>query len=386
VIGDIQMNLRVVVLTLFALFIAIAGYSLYYMIQPKDVKIGFIAGLSGKYSELGTEERNGFILAAEQINSEGGINGLPIRYTIEDDKQDKNAVVAAFSKLIGLEHKIIIGPATSSMASEVITLINTQTDLTVVSPTVSSQAFSNKDDNFIRLGNPQVENKISTIMEHILMHRPNAKNALMIYDTSNASYANKWSSNFKNTMDELGIVTNMLPVDGTSDFVPQLQAHINANAPYDIIGMALNGKSTANVAQRLQLSKLDVLKFVGGWALTSDLMKDGGSAIEGLNVLTPYNPLSKAERFLHFKQSYTKRFGKEPGSFATRAYDALFIIKDALHKNPNISHLKESIVKVGTFEGLQSMWNFNKFGDPVGMSDQLLSIEGGEFVPANAQR
>ena len=51
-----------------------------------DIKIGFVAGLSGKYSNLGTNVRDGFILAFDEIDNK--IDGKKIKIIQKDDKQD----------------------------------------------------------------------------------------------------------------------------------------------------------------------------------------------------------------------------------------------------------------------------------------------------------
>ena len=50
---------------------------------PAPVRIGFLAGLSGRVADLGIGGRNGAILAVEMRNRQGGINGRPVELIAE---------------------------------------------------------------------------------------------------------------------------------------------------------------------------------------------------------------------------------------------------------------------------------------------------------------
>ncbi|HKI49124.1 MAG TPA: ABC transporter substrate-binding protein, partial [Desulfobacteria bacterium] len=43
--------------------------------KENPIKVGFVGGLTGRLSDLGTAGRNGVILAVEEINGKGGIHG-----------------------------------------------------------------------------------------------------------------------------------------------------------------------------------------------------------------------------------------------------------------------------------------------------------------------
>ena len=56
--------------------------------DPEPVKLGFIGGTSGRVADLGIAGRNGFLLAVEEQNAKGGINGRPIEIYFRDDQQN----------------------------------------------------------------------------------------------------------------------------------------------------------------------------------------------------------------------------------------------------------------------------------------------------------
>lgn len=114
------------------------------------MKIGFMAGLSGRVADLGVSGRNGLILAIEQKNGSGGINGKPLELIVRDDRQDSQRARSSVKELLDDGVELIIGPMTSSMAMSVVKLVN-NSDAYLLSPTVTTTDLLNIDDHFLRV-------------------------------------------------------------------------------------------------------------------------------------------------------------------------------------------------------------------------------------------
>ena len=98
---------------LFALAAAAAAFGA----QAADIKIGVAAALSGGAAQYGAAIRNGFQLAADEINAAGGINGDKIVLAIDDEQGKKEDAINAFKKLI-FQDKVLMtfGPTLSNSA------------------------------------------------------------------------------------------------------------------------------------------------------------------------------------------------------------------------------------------------------------------------------
>ena len=66
-------------------------------------RVGFIGGLSGRFADLGSDGRNGAMLAVEQCNAAGGVSGHPIELVVTDDAHDATQAKRAFAALIEAE-------------------------------------------------------------------------------------------------------------------------------------------------------------------------------------------------------------------------------------------------------------------------------------------
>jgi branched-chain amino acid transport system substrate-binding protein len=83
--------------------IAVVIISLFIFMQntknkPENIKLGFVAGLSGKYSTLGVNVKDGVLMALEEINYKIGDNQIEL--IIKDDKQNPKDAKKAIDELV----------------------------------------------------------------------------------------------------------------------------------------------------------------------------------------------------------------------------------------------------------------------------------------------
>jgi len=98
-------------------FMMVCGMLLVAGCSAKEpVKIGFIGGMSGRVADLGVAGRNGAVLAIEQKNAAGGINGRKLELLVRDDEQKPEVAGKVVAELLAQKVELIIGPMTSSMA------------------------------------------------------------------------------------------------------------------------------------------------------------------------------------------------------------------------------------------------------------------------------
>src|ERR1700751_2450587 len=85
--------------------------------QAADIKIGVAEALSGGAAQYGVAIRNGFELAAAEINAAGGINGNKIELVVADEQGKKEEAINVFKKLIFQDQVLMVfGPTLSNSA------------------------------------------------------------------------------------------------------------------------------------------------------------------------------------------------------------------------------------------------------------------------------
>ena len=84
--------------------------------QQQPLIIGFSAGLTGSASEMGVNGRNGLMMAVEEINAVGGVNGRHVEVRVKDDQNNPEIALAMDQELYQEGVSFIIGHMTSNMA------------------------------------------------------------------------------------------------------------------------------------------------------------------------------------------------------------------------------------------------------------------------------
>ncbi|MFC2003373.1 ABC transporter substrate-binding protein [Chloroflexota bacterium] len=70
----------------------------------KPIKIGAILSITGVGDYMGADVRDGMLLAVDEVNSRGGINGRKVELIIEDSKTDPEEGEKAFGKMESEHH------------------------------------------------------------------------------------------------------------------------------------------------------------------------------------------------------------------------------------------------------------------------------------------
>jgi len=83
----------------------------------KTIQLGAILSITGAGGVYGPQSRDGMMLAVDQINGSGGVNGAQINLTVQDDTSDKPTSAAKAQTLIQQNNVLaLLGPTLSNSA------------------------------------------------------------------------------------------------------------------------------------------------------------------------------------------------------------------------------------------------------------------------------
>ena len=341
---------------------------------PEPVRIGFLAGLSGRVADLGIGGRNGAILAVEMRNRQGGINGRPVELIAEDDQQDAELARHAASRLLASKVEVVIGPMTSTMALAILPQFNAA-GVPLLSPTVTTNALTGLDDEFFRVVAPTAAHVFKSAEYHF---RENGlRRVVLVCDLSNQAYSESWAGDFRIAFEGMGgqVIGEIAFDSGQS--LAALATTVLAAKPDGVIIIA-NSVDTALLVRHLRMRAADLRIGTSEWAATERLIELGGRAVEGLVVAQYVDRDSSAAAYLAFRHAYRERFGHEPGFPGLTAFDATNVALDALTARRSGETLKQALLAQATFAGAQSPIQFDAGGDT--QRDSFLAvIRDGEF-------
>lgn len=339
-------------------------------------RIGFIGSLSDRGAELGEAGRNGLILAVEQRNKAGGIDGRPVELVIQDDGQSADSAATAMRALLAARVEAVVGPFTSAMAAAVVPIAD-QAHMLVISPTVTSADFVGRDDHFIRVNRTTRDNAVDYAGR--LAGRGQRRVAIA-YDLRNRSFSESWLAEFRTAMTARGgSVAIAVPFESGSDvgFSDILRRLIAAD-PDGLLFIA-QAVDVARLAQQATRLAPALPKSSSEWAAGETLIELGGRSVEGLLIAQAHNRDDRSARYLEFRNAYQARFGREPGFAAINTHDAAAVLFEAMARRERNETLKDAIVRIGSFDGLQQRMRFDRFGDSA-RAVFFTEVRGGRFV------
>ena len=359
-------------------FILIVIFSILFISCEKEsIKIGMVASLTGKQSQLSIDARNAVDLAVDELNKKGGINGHLVELIVKDDENSIEIGLEKHQEFKEENVSILMGHMTSTMSEAILAQQNG--DLLFISPSISNEKFTGIDDYFLRTC-PLTIKQGDIFLEYIA--NTGLRNITLIYDTINSEYSTTLSSYIKTAskrIDNLNIT--LIPFDSGSYQLSELLEQVdyeNTDSAF-IIAQATD---TAFIAQKLKQGRDDIELLSVSWSMTKDLIENGGKYVEGMHFVGLYHAREKSEALVDFENSFYDKYGYEPSFISILAYDSFNMLAQAL-KNTNTINpdsVKKSMLEIDEFIGLEESFSLDKFGDS-NRNYLIYELKEGQFLP-----
>ena len=169
--------------------------------------------------------------------------------------------------------------------------------------------------------------------------------------------------------------------DKDTDFSAQL-TKIQAANP-DVIAVAGLYQEGALIAKKAREMGMNQ-PIIGNNGFNSpEYIKQAGAAADGTMVATPWNPERQSEKAQNFRKAFVAKYGHEPDQFAAQAYDAMYIIHEAVEKSgttTNRKKFRDALAQITNFEGATGVFSFDDHRDP-SMDLDVLVIKDGKWTP-----
>jgi len=348
------------------------------------VKIGHAAPLSGPQAHYGKDNENGVRMALEELNAQNvQIGGKPAHFEIaaEDDAGDPRQGTAAAQKLCDLKVAGVVGhlnSGTTIPASKVyhdcgiphITPSASNPDLTKPGFNTTFRLIANDND----LGAAVAKHAAETLK---------LKTVAVVDDRT--AYGQGVAGVFKKTAQALGmqVVDEQFTNDKATDFLSILTA-IKAKNPDAIFYGGLDPQAGPMLRQMEQLGMTNV-KFLGGDGIcTTEIAKLSGGAKTLENVVCAVGgaSLEKMPGGPAWKQRYDQKFPGQFQVYSPYAYDATFVLVDAM-KRANSADPKVYLpMLVSTdFQGVTARIQFQPNGELKNAATTLFTFRNGVKTP-----
>ena len=246
--------------------------------EAKEVRIGIIGPISGEAATYGESTVNSAKLYFDQINAAGGIDGLKIKYFIEDDKGDPTEGANAYSKLIDQNKVSLIYGSVISKVCLAGAPIAQNKGIPMISSSATNPAVTLVGDYIFRAC--FIDPFQGTIAAKFASGELKKTTAAVLYDAGN-DYTKGLAEVFRAEFTKIGgkITAFESYAAGTSDFNAQL-VKIKATKP-EVLFLPNFYNDVGLIAKQARDMGIDSV-FIGGDGWDSpDLFKIGGKAVEG---------------------------------------------------------------------------------------------------------
>jgi len=350
--------MRKIALFLFLALILIIGCN-----QSKNdsIKIGAILPLTGDAAAWGIPPKNGALLAVEQINTAGGINGKKLELIIEDDGCDPKMAVNSINKLLSADKPIAVVGAVCSASTLAIAPIVEKNKIVLISPASTHPSITDAGDYIFRvIPSDDLRAKVFAAYIASLGH----KTAIVLAINNEAGKGAELS--FTKYFEQLGGkvlgVENYMP--DANNVKTQLTKIKELNP--DIILALSQVKDAVMVLKEVTELNVKIPIFFQSEALDDpSVLKNAGNAANGATYISYAKNDNEVAKT--FELSYKNRFNVEPNLFAPEAYDAVMLIAAILKasKEQSSEKLHSSLYKISEYNGASGILSFDKNGDVI---------------------
>ncbi|MFR8318255.1 MAG: ABC transporter substrate-binding protein, partial [Catenibacillus sp.] len=284
-------------------------------------KIGSIGPTTGDNAIYGNAVKNGIQQAVDEINAEGGINGVKIEYQFQDDESDAEKSVNAYNTLKDWGMQMLVGTVTSTPCEAVVTKTH-EDNMFHFTPSSTSVNAIQYDNAFRMCFSDPNQGKASA--DYIADNGLATKIAI-IYNSSD-TYSSGITDTFVKTAEEKGleiVSKEAFTADSNKDFSVQLQKAKDAGAELLFLPIYYTEASLI-LAQADKIGYEPVVFGCDGFDGLLAVENFDQSLAEGVMFLTPFSADSTDELTQNFVSKFTENFGGTPNQFAADAYDCVY--------------------------------------------------------------
>ena len=307
------------------------------------VPVGAVLALSGNANVYGQDQRLGLNLALAGVNGSGGINGTPLRLSIEDSGSDDPGANAAMTLQINRGMLAVIGPTLSQQAFAADPIAQRR-GVPVVAPSNTATGIP-QIGHFISRVSAQSAVIAPLSIAKALQRNPGIKRAAVFFAQDDV-YSTTETVVFQKALADKGLkpVTVQRTNLADSDFQSQISATL-ALKP-DLIVLSLQGVDGGNLVRQLRELGYKGTIVVGNGMNTPNIYPICQKYCDGLLIAQAYSPELPTPANKAFVKAFTanqSRSGQTaliPPQLTAQAYTALQVVAEALQRLDQRTPLK----------------------------------------------
>lgn len=350
--------------------------------NANEIKIGLNYELSGDAASYGQSSVDGIMIAFDEINAAGGINGKKIVPVQIDNKSDSAESTSVATRLMTQEKVVAqLGPATSGdfMATIPVAMQNQV-------PIVSASATADKGVTVDDKGNVNEfvfrlcfnDSFQGVTMANFAINNLETKKAVIIKDTS-SDYGKGLAEVFRATFEELGgqVIAEEGYVGKDKDFNAILTSIKGKD--FDVIFIPGYYTEAGLIIKQARDLGIDA-PVLGGDGFDSPVLLElaGVEALNNVYYSNHYSSLDQDPLVQEFIAKFQENKGTAPNAFNALGYDLGRFIADAIERagSSDSVAIKDALKSTKGFQGVTGTFDMGEDHNPI-KSAVVIGLENG---------
>ncbi|MBN1991259.1 MAG: ABC transporter substrate-binding protein [Anaerolineae bacterium] len=334
----------------------------------KTIKIGAILSLSGSTMYVGEETRDGMLLAVDQINTWGGVNGQKIELIIADSQADPLKGEAAFNTIEATHHPILYASTLSGVSIALAPLAQ-KNQVVLIGLATTAPEFTRQNEWVFRYFST-ARDEVPPILAILAELRVKNLGVIYIDDAFGRSFFVLARAEFE----KAGGVVSGESFDGQSlNFQKQLARLKNTEAIY----VAVNPGHLESLFKQVQEA-----------GYNGPILAAGNASVPAVRSLPEANgvyvvaPIIYAPDFLYAREvseKYEAKYGKPFNHYAAGGYDLIKLLAGLLEgKEISREQVKKLLEQGFTYPGVFGELNVAPGEHEIGFPFHPAQIVNGE--------
>ena len=313
-----------------------------------SVKIGINLEETGATGAYGSVEQRGALLAIEEINKAGGVDGKKFETFDYDNKSETTEATSVATKLTSKDKvNVMIGPATSGATAAAVKIAD-QAGVPLITPSASQDGLTKGHDSlFVTIFQDSFQGKI---LAKYANDNLNAKKVIL-YTDNGSDYAKGIAKAFREAY-KGEIVADETFTAGDTDFQASLTKLKGKEFDAIVIpGYYTEAGKIINQARGMGIDK----PILGPDGFNSEALVEQATAERANQIYyvtgfsTTGDVTDKTKKFL---EAYKAKYNEEPSMFAALAYDSVYMAAEAAKGAKTSIELRDNLAKLKDFEGV----------------------------------
>lgn len=366
--------------TLAALFLLLAA-----PVALGQIKVGALYNVTGDMSSIDAPGLNGFLLAAEQINAQGGLLGEQVEVVSTDGQTDQTQLTNAASRLVDIENVVAVGGINDStfalaagpiMQAAGVPYVIAGATLPTLPEQIGEYAFMT----------PFGDDAQSFAIVDYAVDELGAQSYYMLYDLAydfTLAVREFGNQRFAERVGEEALLLEDTFRSGDADFSSQVARLRDLEAQPDVLFMSGVPSDAGNLVQQFREAGFEQPILSADGFDTPLLTEVAGDLADGTYFSTHVALNSDDPQVQEFVAAYEEAYGRAPeNAFAALGYDTMLVIADAIERagSADPAAIQAALTETSSFDAVTGDISYSAESRVPQKSVTVMGVEGGEYV------